>query len=390
MSDQIQRRGGTTAQHSTFTGALRELTVDTDKKVVVVHDGATVGGFPLLRQELNNLPASVFTSAPLGTGLQNGAYGYAVDTGVANTYQVAYSPAITALTDGMVLKFKAKTANTGASTFNPNGLGALPIWNFNHVALQGGEIVANGDVWVQWNSSLNGGSGACVLLESTGGNQISGRLINVQAFTASGTYTPTPGMSTAIVEVQGGGGGGGGSVATSASQWSSCSGGAAGSYGKGRFTAAQIGASVAVTIGAGGAGNVGASGGGGGTSSFGALISAPGGAGGNTGFLVTNGTSAVASGPAPGSPATGGNLINASGQTGLPGLSGSNGVVGGMGAGSAVAGGSGGGMAAGAGNAGGAAIAYGAGGGGACGNVSNGAFAGGAGKAGVVIVWEFA
>ena len=57
MSDQIQRRGGTTAQHTTFTGALRELTIDTDKKTVVVHDGVTAGGFPLLRQDLNNLPS---------------------------------------------------------------------------------------------------------------------------------------------------------------------------------------------------------------------------------------------------------------------------------------------------------------------------------------------
>lgn len=47
MATQIQRRRGTTAQHSTFTGALGELTVDTDKKTVVVHDGITAGGFPL-------------------------------------------------------------------------------------------------------------------------------------------------------------------------------------------------------------------------------------------------------------------------------------------------------------------------------------------------------
>lgn len=56
MADQIQLRGGTTAQHSSFTGALREVTVDTDKKTVVVHDGATAGGVPLLRQDLNNAP----------------------------------------------------------------------------------------------------------------------------------------------------------------------------------------------------------------------------------------------------------------------------------------------------------------------------------------------
>lgn len=47
MSTAIQRRRGTTAQHSTFTGLLGETTIDTDKKTVVVHDGATAGGFPV-------------------------------------------------------------------------------------------------------------------------------------------------------------------------------------------------------------------------------------------------------------------------------------------------------------------------------------------------------
>lgn len=46
----FQRRRGTTAQHASFTGLLGELTVDTDKDVVVVHDGSTAGGFPLLKQ----------------------------------------------------------------------------------------------------------------------------------------------------------------------------------------------------------------------------------------------------------------------------------------------------------------------------------------------------
>lgn len=46
MSTQVQRRRGTTAQHSGFTGAVGEITVDTDKEVAVVHDGATAGGFP--------------------------------------------------------------------------------------------------------------------------------------------------------------------------------------------------------------------------------------------------------------------------------------------------------------------------------------------------------
>lgn len=45
MSKQVQRRRGTTAEHSSFTGAVGELTVDTGKHAVVVHDGLTAGGF---------------------------------------------------------------------------------------------------------------------------------------------------------------------------------------------------------------------------------------------------------------------------------------------------------------------------------------------------------
>jgi len=50
MSFAFQRRRGTTAQHASFTGLLGEVTVDTDKEVVVVHDGSTAGGFPLAKQ----------------------------------------------------------------------------------------------------------------------------------------------------------------------------------------------------------------------------------------------------------------------------------------------------------------------------------------------------
>jgi hypothetical protein len=46
MARRIQFRRGTTAQHAVFTGAPGELTVDTDKNIVVVHDGVTPGGFP--------------------------------------------------------------------------------------------------------------------------------------------------------------------------------------------------------------------------------------------------------------------------------------------------------------------------------------------------------
>ena len=49
MTKQVQFRKGTTAEHFNFTGALAEITVDTDKNTAVVHDGSTPGGFELAR-----------------------------------------------------------------------------------------------------------------------------------------------------------------------------------------------------------------------------------------------------------------------------------------------------------------------------------------------------
>ena len=65
MSTAIQRRRGTTAQHATFTGLAGETTVDTDKNTVVVHNGSTAGGFPLLKENFSNAPDGAVTTAKL-------------------------------------------------------------------------------------------------------------------------------------------------------------------------------------------------------------------------------------------------------------------------------------------------------------------------------------
>ena len=54
MATQVQFRRGTTGEHSAFTGAVGEVTVDTEKKTVCIHDATTVGGFPLLREDFSN------------------------------------------------------------------------------------------------------------------------------------------------------------------------------------------------------------------------------------------------------------------------------------------------------------------------------------------------
>jgi len=44
MPAQVQFRRGTTAQHNTFTGAVGEVTLDTDLQTLKIHDGSTAGG----------------------------------------------------------------------------------------------------------------------------------------------------------------------------------------------------------------------------------------------------------------------------------------------------------------------------------------------------------
>lgn len=63
MSFAFQRRRGTTTQHASFTGLAGELTVDTTKKTVVVHDGSTAGGVPLAKERpsLNAQTGTTYT-----------------------------------------------------------------------------------------------------------------------------------------------------------------------------------------------------------------------------------------------------------------------------------------------------------------------------------------
>jgi|TARA_B100001094_G_scaffold4310_1_gene3898 hypothetical protein len=82
MTTQVQFRKGTTAEHAIFTGATAEITVDTEKKTAVVHDGSDVGGFELQRARWE----VVNTSGDLSCGVK-----YLIDTsGGALTLNMPY------------------------------------------------------------------------------------------------------------------------------------------------------------------------------------------------------------------------------------------------------------------------------------------------------------
>ncbi|MGA1353838.1 MAG: beta strand repeat-containing protein [Candidatus Limnocylindrus sp.] len=54
----VQFRRGTTAEHSTFTGAAGEVTVDTTNASLRVHNGSTAGGIEAARADLTNISSS--------------------------------------------------------------------------------------------------------------------------------------------------------------------------------------------------------------------------------------------------------------------------------------------------------------------------------------------
>ena len=214
--------------------------------------------------------------------------------------------------------------------------------------------------------------------------------VAIQAITATGAYTPTAGMKYCIVEVLGGGGGGAGAAVPGALTTSAGGGGGSGEYARGFFTAATIGTSQNVIVGAGGSGGNGLVGSNGGPTSFGTILSAYGGIGGNIG--PTSGASSALGGLG-GSGGSGGSVRTA-GQCGGWGLAqyGANGFgIGGNGASSQFGAG---GIASinGAAGAGGSALGYGAGGGG-CINYSTAGGSskavGGTGTSGIAIITEY-
>tara|TARA_B100000427_G_scaffold118999_1_gene99162 strand:+ start:7402 stop:9195 length:1794 start_codon:yes stop_codon:yes gene_type:complete len=58
MAKLLKLRRGTTSQHSSFTGAEGEVTVDTDKESLVVHNGSNAGGYPLAREDMSNVSSA--------------------------------------------------------------------------------------------------------------------------------------------------------------------------------------------------------------------------------------------------------------------------------------------------------------------------------------------
>lgn len=131
-------RGGTTAEMDAFTGGEREINVDTDKKTVVVQDGTTAGGFPLVNETAVQTLSNKTLITPTIASMENATHSHADaagggtlsgltvpmgGTGVAST--TAFAVLCGGTTSTAALQSIASVGTSG-QVLTSNGPGALP------------------------------------------------------------------------------------------------------------------------------------------------------------------------------------------------------------------------------------------------------------------------
>ncbi|MGJ0453441.1 MAG: DUF2793 domain-containing protein [Methylocystis sp.] len=245
--------------------------------------GATADGANPLLAKLN---ATLFTAMSVGEG-GSGDLRFALNKeSAANTLSQLYESNYSA---------RAETGLIGDDHF--------------HV-----KVSPDGSIWKE----------AIVVDSATGAVAFpSGGPAKVHLFAATDSYTPTPGTRFVDVILFGGGGGGGAGARQAAGAIASGGGGGGGGgIAKGKFTAAQIGGGLTVTIGAGGNGGAaqtvdstaGNNGTAGGSTTFGTLMFAGGGGAGSGGGLAVG-----SGGGGSGGVTVGGNASGATGGAGSVG-----------------------------------------------------------------------
>lgn len=256
MAKELKLRRGTTSQHSTFTGAAGEVTVDTDKNTAIVHDGSTAGGYPLAKvtdiADATNVAGADGTSGQVLQSDGDGTMSWASISGGFFTQQVTFSTDTTITSANAGKVYYTSTSNLVLTLpAPPGGTDVLAYGIINDSAtdlILSTNTPASESIGPHLGSAIIASKEEGIIV-SVGSNwkfigTNATAAINLVHFDASGTYTPEPTVSSFLVCLGGASGSTDGDVFTSEGSWG-------GSYGEKLYTSPT--GSYSVTIGAGGA-----------------------------------------------------------------------------------------------------------------------------------------
>lgn len=116
MATELRLRRGNTAATSTFVGAEGEVTVNTTKDSLVVHDGVTAGGFEAARADLNNVSNSTFASKALAANVGGNISGNITGASTVATY-------VTIGSEGGILPYSRRLQAGNGITLSDGGAG---------------------------------------------------------------------------------------------------------------------------------------------------------------------------------------------------------------------------------------------------------------------------
>jgi len=124
MAKLLKLRRGTTSQHGSFTGAEGEVTVDTDKETLVVHDGSTAGGHPVAAEDMANVSSANIIGRLANDSITNAK----IATNAVNADSIAAnSVGQSEIADGAVGSSQLANTAVGQAQIATNGVGEAQI-----------------------------------------------------------------------------------------------------------------------------------------------------------------------------------------------------------------------------------------------------------------------
>lgn len=186
VAKQVQIRRDSAANLAGVTPAAGELGFDLTNERIVAGNGVDAGGIP--HANYRDVRNQTFSVPTVG--------------GTANAITLTFAPEVEAYETDFRATFKPSANNTGPVTLNVDGKGARNLYKLGSgalTALEADDLVAG----VYYEAIYDG-----TQFQLTGNGGGSSGQVNVIVFTSSGTYTPSAGMKSCIVEALGAGGGG--------------------------------------------------------------------------------------------------------------------------------------------------------------------------------------